>query len=54
MENNELKRFRIKNRTCYYFDDRIRCLIGLQSGMAYIFSHYFTKIKVDSYDSLPL
>ena len=24
MENNELKKARIKNRTCYYFDDIIK------------------------------
>ena len=24
MENNELKKVRIKNRTCYYFDDIIK------------------------------
>ena len=24
------------------------------SGITYIFSHYFTKIKVDSYDYLPI
>ena len=32
--------------------DRIRYLISLKSGIAYIFSHDFGKIKVDSYDSL--
>ena len=125
MENNEFKKVRIKNRTCYYFDDiikledfdldsiliddksqeniliydisyktlihskplrirfdkidgfiriydgtrclimfgsekcdtiydRIRYLISLKSGITYISSHYFAKIKVDSYDSLPI
>ena len=34
--------------------DRIRYLISLKSGIADIFSHYFAKIKVDSYDSLPI
>ena len=24
MENNEFKKVRIKNRTCYYFDDLIK------------------------------
>ena len=33
--------------------NRIRCLLNLKSSITYIFSHYFTKIKVDSYDSLP-
>ena len=115
MENNEFKEVRIKNRTCYYFDDifkledldnilidekshenifiynisyktlidpkplhirldqidgfiriyngttyltlfgseeyeaiynRIRDLISQKSGITYIFSHYFAKIKV--------
>ena len=31
--------------------DKVRYLISLKSGSAYIFSHYFAKIKVDSYDS---
>ena len=122
MDNYEFKTGRIKNRTCYYFDDiiklgfdldnilidekshgniliydisykiligpkplrvrffkidgiiriydgtryltlfgsekyeaiysRIRCPISQKSGITYIFSHYFAKIKVDSYDSL--
>ena len=34
--------------------DRIRYLISLKSSIAYIFSHYFPKIKVDSFDSLPI
>ena len=29
-------------------------IISLKSGVTYIFSHYFAKIKVDSYDSLPI
>ena len=33
--------------------NRIRYLISLKSGITYIFSHYYAKIKVDSYDSLP-
>ena len=24
MENNEIRKVRIKNRTCYYFDDMIK------------------------------
>ena len=36
------------------FYDRIRYRISLKSGVTYIFSHYFAKIKVDSYDSLPI
>ena len=34
--------------------DRIRYLISLKSDITYIFSHYFTKIKIDLYDSLPI
>ena len=34
--------------------NRIRYLISLKSGITYIFSHYFAKIKVDSYDFLPI
>ena len=125
MENNELKKVRIKNRTFFYFDDiiklegfdldniltdeksheniliydisykiligskplqirfdkidgiiriydesrnltlfgtkkydtiydKIRYLISLKSNITHIFSHYFAKIKVDSYYSLPI
>ena len=32
--------------------DSIRYLLSLKCDMTYIFSHYFAKIKVDSYDSL--
>ena len=32
--------------------DRIRYVVSLKSDITYIFSHYFAKIKVDSYDSL--
>ena len=34
--------------------DRIRCLIGLKSGITYVISHNYAKIKVDSCNSLPL
>ena len=34
--------------------NRTRYLISKKSGITYIFSHYFAKIKVDSYDSLPI
>ena len=34
--------------------NRIRYLSSLKSSITYIFSHYFAKIKVDSYDSLPI
>ena len=39
---------------CDTFYNRIRCLISLKSGITYIFSYYFAKIEVDSYDSLPI
>ena len=55
---------RIYNRTRYLalfgsekygaIYDRIRYLISLKIGIIYIFSHYFAKNKVDSYDSLPI
>ena len=32
--------------------NRFRYLISLKSGITYIFSYYFAKIKVDSYDTL--
>ena len=54
MENNEFKNVRIKNSACYYFDNIVRYLISLKSGITYMFSHYFAKIKVDSYDSLSI
>ena len=41
----------MKNMTLY---DRIRYLVNLKSGITCIFSHYFAKIKVDSYDFLPI
>ena len=34
--------------------NRIRYLIGVKSGITYVISHYYVKIKVYSYDSLPL
>ena len=30
-----------------------RYLVSLKSGTTYIFSHYYVKIKIDSYDSSP-
>ena len=32
----------------------IKYLIGVKSGITYVISHNYTKITVDSYDSLPL
>ena len=34
--------------------DRNRYLISLKNGITYIFSHYFTKIKVDFFYCLPI
>ena len=34
--------------------NRIRYLIGVKSGILYVFSHNYARIKVDSYDSLSL
>ena len=34
--------------------NRIRYLISIKSAITYIFSHYFAKMKVDSYDYLPI
>ena len=34
--------------------NRIRYLISAKCGITYIISHNYGKIKVDSYDSLPL
>ena len=37
-----------------YIYNRIRYLIGVKGGVMYVTSHNYAKIKVDSYDSLPL
>ena len=34
--------------------NKIRYLIGIKSGVLYVFSHNYARIKVDSYDSLSL
>ena len=34
--------------------DRTRYLVGLTSGITYVFPHNYAKIKVDPYNSLPL
>ena len=38
---------------CIFTYNRTKCLISLQNGITYVFSHYFEKIKVDSYVFLP-
>ena len=55
---------RVYNKTRYLFlfggekydfiYNRIRYPIGVKSGITYIFSLNYAKIKVDSYNSLPL
>ena len=34
--------------------NKIRYIVSVKSGMTYIIFHNYAKIKVDSYDSLPL
>ena len=34
--------------------NRMRYIISLKSDITYIFSHNFAKIKIDSFDSLPM
>ena len=52
MELDNLTLFGSEKYDAFY--DRIRCLISLNSGITYILSHCFAKIKVNSYDSLPI
>ena len=35
-------------------NDRIRYVMSVKGGITYIVSHYFAKIKADSYDFLPI
>ena len=57
------KKVRIKNCTCYYFDDIIQLedfdidiLIDekFHENILIYFSPYFSKIKIDCYNSLPI
>ena len=48
----DLTLFSTKKNDAVY--DRIRYLISLESSIKYIFSLYFAKTKVDSYDSLAI
>ena len=41
-----------RNEKCEAVYDGIRYLISLKSGITYIFSQYFAKFKIDSFDSL--
>ena len=38
----------------YAIHNRIRYLMSQKSGITYVFSHNYVRIKIDSYDSLPL
>ena len=38
----------------YFLYNRIRYLTGVKIGITYVISHNYAKIKVDSFDSLPL
>ena len=35
-------------------NDKIRCLISIKNRITSTIYHYFAKLKVDSYDSLPI
>ena len=37
-----------------FFNSRMRYFIGVKTGITYVISHNYGKIKVDSSDSLPL
>ena len=37
-----------------FIDNRIRYLTGVKSGIIYVISYNYAKVKVDSYHSLPL
>ena len=39
---------------CDAIYNRITYLISLKTSIKYIFSHYFAKIKIDCYNSLPI
>ena len=39
---------------CDAIQNRIRYLISLKSSITYVFCHYYSKIKLDSYDFLPI
>ena len=34
--------------------NRIKYLVSLKSGITYVISHYYARLKIDSYDTLPL
>ena len=52
---DETRYFKLFGSEKYYaIYNRTKYLISLKSSVTYVFSHYCTKIKVDSYDSLPI
>ena len=42
------------NKTNDAIFEKVRYLTCIKSGIKYVISHYFPKMKVDSYDSLPI
>ena len=42
------------NKTNDAIFEKVRYLICIKSGIRYVISHYFSKMKVDSYDSFPI
>ena len=60
--NDELKKMILKIIRCLVLSgrekcdsiyNRIRYLMSVESGITYITSHDYAKVKVDSHDSLP-
>ena len=60
--NDELKKMILKIIRCLVLSgrekcdsiyNRIRYLMSVESGITYITSHNYVKVKVDSHDSLP-
>ena len=43
-----------RDEKCHFIYNRIRYLKEVKSGIPYVFSHNYARIKVTSYDSLPL
>ena len=51
---NYLKLFGREKKKHDVIYNRIRYLISQKSGITYVISHNYARIKVDSYDCLPL
>ena len=43
-----------ESKKYHFIYNRIRYLIDIKSGIAYLISHNYAKIKADSYDFLPI